>query len=61
MSEFDFTKEEREDIFESYKWMDSDFERVYGSYLLTGDKDYWVSEEEAKAQFARFERCRIKK
>ena len=41
--------------------MDSDFERVYGSYLLTGDKDYWVSEEEAKAQFARFERCRIKK
>ncbi len=61
MSEFDFTKEEREDIFESYKWIDSDFEKVYGSYLLTGDKDYWVSEKEAKEQFARFERCRIKK
>ena len=61
MSEFDFTKEEREDIFKSYKWMDSDFERVYGPYLLTGDKDYWISEEEAKEQFARFERCRRKK
>ena len=61
MSEYDFTKEEREDIFESYKLSDSDFERVYGSYLLTGDKDYWVSEKEAKEQFARFERCRIKK
>ena len=41
--------------------MDSDFERVYGPYLLTGDKDYWISEEEAKEQFARFERCRRKK
>lgn len=61
MSEYDFTKEEREDIFESYKLSNSDFERVYGSYLLTGDKDYWVSEKEAKEQFARFERCRIKK
>lgn len=61
MSEFNFTKEERRDIYELYKWRNSDFEKVYGSYLLTGDKDYWVSEEEAKEQFARLERCRIKK
>ena len=60
MSEFDFTEEERGDIYESYKSSDSDFERIYGLYLVSGDKDYWVCEEEEKVEFERLERCRIK-
>lgn len=60
MSEYDFTKDERNDIYEAYKWKDSDFERVYGYYLLTGDKAGLPSEKEAKAKFAELETKREK-
>lgn len=60
MIEYDFTKDERNDIYEAYKWKDSDFERVYGYYLLTGDKAGLPSEKEARAKFAELETRREK-
>lgn len=60
MGEYDFTEDERKDIYESYKWKDSDFERVYGLYLVNGDRKYLLSEKDAKEEFAKLKARRKK-
>lgn len=58
MNEYDFSESERNDIYEAYEDYESDFIRIYGLYLISGNKEYLYSEKDAKAKFAELKAIR---